>query len=65
MPPIDPFNDIDPLVPGDEHYNLIDAVSNLPEEAFSIPEESDSDESEWEDNEGRSAFVDILADFVE
>ena len=30
FPPIDPFNDIDHLVPGDEHYGLIDAVSNLP-----------------------------------
>ena len=37
LPPIDPFNDSDPLVPGDEHYNLIDVVCNLPEEAFSIP----------------------------
>ena len=50
LPPIDPFNDIEP-------------ISNLPEEAFSILEESDSDKSEWEDNEGRPAFVDILADF--
>ena len=40
LPQIDLFNDIDPLVPGDEHYDLVDVVSNLPEEAFSIPEES-------------------------
>ena len=61
FPPIDPFDDIDPLVPGDEHYDLIDDVSNLPEDAFSIPDEFDSDE--LKDVEGRHAFVDILADF--
>ena len=36
----------------------------MSEEAFSIPGESDSDESEWEDDEG-PAFVAILAHFDE
>ena len=65
LPPIDPFNDIDPLVPGNERYDLIDVVSNLLEEAFSIPAESDSDESEWEDDEGRSVSAVIPEDFVD
>ena len=63
LPPIDPFNDIDPLVPGNGRYDLIGAASNLPEEAFSIPAESDSDESEWEDDEGRSVSAVIPEDF--
>ena len=69
LPPFDPFNDLDPLLPSIHETQEFDSVIAMPEEQNGLRcgssddeyDESSNDDSEWEYNE-RSAFDAFIVD---
>ena len=69
LPPIDPFNDLDPLLPLTHETQEFDLVIAIPEEQNGLRcgsrhdeyDKSSDDDSEWEYNE-RSAFDAFIVD---
>ena len=60
LPPIDPFHDLDPLLPSAEATQAIESMIAIPEEQNGRDNDkecifSSNEDSEWEDGE-RNAF---------